>query len=157
MNRGATLIEVLVATLVLALAVLPLMAMIQTGSRESVESEYAMFAEVLAARAVERLMASGYHELSARVPFEETLRGIPEDAPEDARQEKAFQMKFAGELGFVTSVRVSKLRDGLLAVEAVVRRRRPTGPREHRFALLRLVAQPDLSIEARYRTEDAGK
>lgn len=148
---GATLVEVLVAAFVLVALAVPLLAMVQTGNRESVASENQMFAELLALSTIERWMRVEYRTLERQLPVRTTFEGVPENET-IAGLLPVFRSKFTGPLAFKTDLRVSKVRDGLLGIEVAVRWGSSWAREEHRFALARLKAQEDLSLERRYRT-----
>lgn len=149
MKTGATLVEVLVAALVLVVASLPVMATIQTGSREANESEAMMFAEILASRAMERALARGYRALAADAPSTRVFEGPP-DGSEVPAGLAAFDARWRGPLAFRTELRLSKPREALVGLEVVVSWGRVAGGGEHRYALARFLSQPGRSIELRY-------
>lgn len=153
LGTGLALVEILVAVAVLAAVGLPLLVMIQTGNRESVASENVMFAEVLAASVLERRLEDGYRDLAARAPFSEEFTGPPPGSDVAARF-PAFQARFAGSLAFRGTFRVTRVADGLLGLEVVVRWEEASRAGERRFGLARLLVQEDLSIEQRYRTSE---
>ncbi|MBI3893426.1 MAG: hypothetical protein HY303_18055 [Candidatus Wallbacteria bacterium] len=153
-RAGATLIEVLVAALVLAVAAVPLLTTIQTGSREASESEAVMFAESLATRAMERALARGFRDLTKNAPSVEKSEGLPEHA-EGTAGLAAYEARLRGPLSFRTEVRVSRPGNGLVAVESVVTWGKVRGAGDHRLAVARFLAQDDLSLELRYSTGES--
>lgn len=152
-RAGFALVEILVAVAILAAVGLPLLVMIQTGNRESVASENVMFAEVLAAGVLERHLGEGYRALAARAPFSEEFEGPPPGSDVAARF-PSFRARFAGDLAFRGTLRVTRVAEGLLGLEVVVRWEEASRAGQRRFGLARLLVQEDLSIAQRYRTAE---
>ncbi len=150
---GLALVEMLVAVAILAAVGLPLLVMVETGNRESVASQNVMFAEILAASEMERHVKEGYRALASRAPCDEPFEGPPAGSDVAARF-PAFQARFRGELAFRGTFRLTKVQEGLLGLEVVVRWEEASRAGQRRFGVSRLLMQEDLSLELRYRTAE---
>lgn len=154
-RRGTSFVEILTATCILCLCLIPVVRFYTRVSELPAISEDRTNAEILATRILERWGSRPYEELVA-LDGQEKADVLDElfeadrdgswygDHPEYARNLGIERKYFRG------SLRVKKLADGLLALDAIVRfktsERGAQAKTERSFALVRLVARSDLGV-----------
>lgn len=154
-RRGTSFVEILTATCILCLCLIPIVRFYTRVSEIPAVSEDRTNAEILASRILERWGSRSYEELVAFDGQEKTdvLAELFEaDRGEDWWSEHP---EYARNLGierkyYKGSLRIRKLAEGLLALDAIVRfqtsARGASAETERTFALVRLVSQSDLGV-----------
>jgi hypothetical protein len=152
-RRAVSLVEALLVAAVLATLGLPLLALIQTGSREGALSEDFMFAEVLASRLLEEWAGQPFRRLDDLVPRTVVVgSGSAGGAPAAAASgDRTRREALAAPAGFDAVLEIVRVRDGLLGLEVTVSWDVPRERSRRRFALTLLKSDPARSLEATWR------
>jgi prepilin-type N-terminal cleavage/methylation domain-containing protein len=144
--RAFTLLEVLIAVLLLSLCAVAMIGALNQGAAGAARASEAQLASVLAARLVDRIVAMGYGFLSERAGTSAQVPlPLPTGAPGLAPEEPE-----ADGLSYQAVFQVEERAPGLLRVSLLLAWRRPgTSSGQGSMTALRYVASPTLALEAR--------
>ncbi|MBI2943352.1 MAG: prepilin-type N-terminal cleavage/methylation domain-containing protein [Candidatus Wallbacteria bacterium] len=148
MRRAFTAVEVLVSVAILAIALVPVLSMLTSGTKESAYGEYHMIAQTRAETIMQLLACrdwQAWENLPKGVasPVPEALTTLAVELPEDFRTRLA---------GFEETVTCTPIDNGLveLSVELAWLLPGEGAQQSHQFRLRRLLAKPDAGLAADY-------
>lgn len=132
-RRGVTLAELVVATGLVAVLAVPLIAMLMASDHEAMTSEDYMAAEVLALRWLDEACATPWRELEAKLPL---------------KRESDLDK-------FALKLEARRVEPGLVAIEVQLEWAvKPGAAGRRRYGLVRMRARPDQSVRAPYPLGD---
>lgn len=153
-TAGFSAVEILISISILALACVPVLTMMSSGTRESFQNEFHLIAETRAESLVQTLAARDFQVFSSFPPgtpsvVPEALTTMVLEVPEQYRRKLA---------NFEETVTVTPFGDGLveLAVEIGWVMPDEAAGGTHRFRLRRLVGKPDVGLSASYVPRQEG-
>lgn len=142
-RRGFTLAEIAIAAAVLAFLGVPVLVMLNAGTRETIASEDNVEAELICSGLVEEKLALAYKKLDESVPFDEWLEATSNPDKGGAPRVTGNAAKPVKGRTYRLHRTIKRVTPDCLVLEVVASW--IADGRDRRYALLRLVGRETLS------------
>lgn len=154
-RRGFSATEVIIATSILALAMVPMITMLSGGAKPTAMSEYHLVAQTVAAhlidRVIEKVQSVGFTEME-RIPTGQEV-ALAQTQTYVLPTEAALGAVFEGHSFMSTEVFLTNLSEqtaSLVQVKVIVSWTLPGSPKPSQFVMKRLLCRPELGLTADY-------
>ena len=155
-KSGIGLVEVALATLVVALVGLPVLSNVSTAVRQTAASEDYMFAETLAVQHLEQALATPLSELKHDLPQMTPIPSLSDKDRERTRSLKSFQSHIEGTETFHGQLVIDELDEDLFRYTVTVEWPvQPGSTAQRRLVLVRLRCPNELGLKFRAHVEEA--
>lgn len=145
-----SLVEILVAVLVLSVGLLPVLTMTRTTTKKTSFSEFQVFFEARAQRIMEQFMAYNYDYIAALgdlQPGDPTPKQLPLDlADPPVPEEYSRKLKPGSYSEKAWAAHVPGRGRDMIELTVRLEWSFPTTPNPHDYTLVRLLARPDISL-----------